>query len=81
MLGAALTENRLSCSGADGGPGLVIEDDGSVAVRSYVPSGRESPDGERFTETTCSSGFGGTGSKVSENRRERHQCSCLHHTS
>ena len=67
VLGAPLTENRLSCSGADSGPGLVLEDDGSVAVRSYVPPGREFPDDGTFTETTCGSGLGGTDSKVSEN--------------
>ena len=66
-LGSPLTENRLSCSGADSGPGLVLEDDGSVVVGSYVSSGREFPDDGTFPETTCWSGFGGTDSKVSEN--------------
>lgn len=66
-LGASLAENRLSCSGADSGPGLVLEDDGSVALRSYVSSGREFPDDGTFPETTCCRGLGGTDSKVSEN--------------
>ena len=68
---ADIAENLLSCSGADNGPGLVMEDDRNVAVCSYVVSDRETPDDERFTETARSSGFGETGSKVSENQRER----------
>lgn len=68
---ADVAENLLSCSGADNGPGLVMEDDRSVALRSYVVSDRETPDDGRFTETTRSSEFDETGSKVSENKRER----------
>jgi hypothetical protein len=63
-LGSVLTENRLAVLVLTVVPDLAIEGDGSVAVVLNLAAGRETPDDERFTETTDSNGLALAGKPI-----------------